>query len=80
MLWLPQMQTSGTGLGTHTNQFGFTINWASGMIVVIEASTSLTTPNWSPVATNTLDQNGTSYFSDPQWTNYPNRFYRIRSP
>ena len=23
--------------------------------------------------------NGTSYFSDPQWTNYPQRFYRLRS-
>ena len=22
---------------------------------------------------------GTSYFNDPQWTNYPRRFYRIRS-
>jgi len=22
----------------------------------------------------------TSYFSDPQWTNYPARFYRLRSP
>ena len=20
------------------------------------------------------------YFTDPQWTNYPDRFYRIRSP
>jgi hypothetical protein len=24
--------------------------------------------------------NGSIYFSDPQWTNYPGRFYRIRSP
>ena len=23
---------------------------------------------------------GTSYFSDPLWTNYPTRFYRLRSP
>jgi hypothetical protein len=32
-----------------------------------------------PVITNTL-VNGTNYFSDPQWTNYPGRFYRLRSP
>jgi hypothetical protein len=24
--------------------------------------------------------NGSIYFSDPQWTNYPARLYRIRSP
>ena len=24
--------------------------------------------------------NGSVYFSDPQWTNYPSRFYRLRSP
>jgi hypothetical protein len=23
---------------------------------------------------------GVSYFSDPQWTNYPNRIYHVRSP
>ena len=32
-----------------------------------------------PVATNTLT-GGQSVFSDPQWTNYPNRYYRLRSP
>jgi len=26
------------------------------------------------------DQHGLMYFSDPDWTNYPSRFYRIRSP
>jgi len=78
-LWLPQMQTSGTVLGTQMNQFGFNITWASGFTVVIEASTSLSNPTWSPVATNTLDENGTTYFSDPAWTNYPGRFYRLRT-
>ena len=24
--------------------------------------------------------NGSIYFSDPDWTNHPTRFYRIRSP
>ena len=27
-----------------TNQFGFNINWASGMVVVVEACTDLTNP------------------------------------
>jgi hypothetical protein len=47
--------------------------------VVVEASTNLANPVWSPVGTNTLT-GGASYFSDPRWTNYPARFYRLRSP
>ena len=49
------------------------------MVVVVEASTNLANPIWSPLATNTLTS-GSSYFSDPQWTNYPGRFYRLRWP
>jgi len=32
-----------------------------------------------PVQTNILTRDS-SYFSDPQWTNYPGLFYRLRSP
>jgi hypothetical protein len=46
---------------------------------VVEACTNLPAPDWSPVSTNTLI-NGWPYFSDPQWANHPNRFYRVRSP
>jgi len=45
----------------------------------VEACANLANPIWSPVGTNSLT-NGSSYFNDPQWTNYPARFYRIRSP
>ena len=79
VLWLPQAQTSDGSFGVQANQFGFNINWASGRAVVVEACTNLVNPAWSPVATNPLT-GGTSYFSDPQWTNYPVRFYRLRSP
>jgi hypothetical protein len=79
MLWKPQMQTSGSDFGVRTNHFGFNITWASGMAVVVEACTNLAHPIWSPVRTNTLTS-GSSYFSDPQWTNYPVRLYRIRWP
>jgi hypothetical protein len=78
-LWNPLIQTGDGSLGVQTNQFGFNINWASGQTVVVEACTDLANPIWSPVGTNTLP-GGSSYFSDPQWTNYPGRFYRIRSP
>ena len=76
-LWQPQVQTSDGSFGVRNNQFGFTINWASGMTVVVEACTNLANPTWTPMATNTLTS-GSAYFSDPQWTNYPSRFYRLR--
>jgi hypothetical protein len=78
-LWKPQVQISDGNFGVRTNQFGFNINWASGMVVVVEACTNLANPIWSPLQTNTLT-GGSSYFSDPQWTNYPGRLYRLRSP
>jgi hypothetical protein len=62
-----------------TNQFGFIISWATNLSVVVEACTNLSNPTWSPVSTNILT-NGSSYFGDPQWTNYPMRLYRLRSP
>jgi hypothetical protein len=61
-----------------SDQFGFNINWASGMIIVVEASTSLSGGTWVPLATNGLTS-GSFYFTDPDWTNYPNRFYRVPS-
>jgi hypothetical protein len=39
----------------------------------------LATPTWTPLQTNTLT-GGSIYFSDPDWANYPGRFYRFRSP
>ncbi len=78
-LWLPKMQISDASFGVGTNHCRFTITWASGMTVVVEACTNLANPTWIPLATNTLS-GGSAYFSDPQWTNYPARFYRVRSP
>jgi hypothetical protein len=78
-LWLPQMQTDNTSFGVRTNQFGFNINCASGQMVVVEACTNLSNPIWFPVATNTL-AGDSFYFSDPQSSNYPARFYRLRAP
>ncbi len=52
---------------------------ATNLSVVVEASTSLVNPTWSPISTNTLTK-GSSYFGDPQWTNHTCRYYRLRSP
>jgi hypothetical protein len=70
---------SGDSFGLQSKGFGFIISWATNASVVVEASPTLTGPTWFPVATNTLT-GGTSSFADPQWTNYPGRFYRLRSP
>jgi hypothetical protein len=78
VLWIPQVQTSDGGFGVETNGFGFNINWASGQTVVVEVCTNFSNPVWQPLQTNTLT-GGSSYFSDPQWTNYPDRFYRLKS-
>jgi len=84
VLWNPQPQTSDTSFGVRTNQFGFNIAGSSNLVIVVEACADLANPVWTPVSTNTLKTfigtNGTSYFSDPQWTNSPGRFYRLRSP
>jgi pimeloyl-ACP methyl ester carboxylesterase len=74
-----QAPTKVINIGVWTNQFGFTITGSSNLVIVVEASTNLASPIWFPVGTNTLT-GGSSYFSDPQWTNSPGRFYRLRSP
>jgi len=76
-LWFPFIQTDAS-LGVNANRFGFNINWASGQTVCVEACSSLFNSVWLPLSTNTLAAD-ISYFCDPQWTNYPNRYYRIRS-
>jgi len=78
-VWNPQALTSDGKFGVRANQFGFTISWASDRTVVVEACPGLTNPVWTPVGTNRLT-GGSSYFSDPQWANYPTRLYRLRSP
>jgi hypothetical protein len=74
----PGMQLVGHTFGEHSDQFGFNITGSSDQEVVVEACTSLANPVWLPIYTNTL-AGGSISFSDPNWTNYPGRFYRVRS-
>ncbi|MGD0815044.1 MAG: hypothetical protein ABSA83_15675 [Verrucomicrobiota bacterium] len=62
-----------------SNAFGFTISWATNIAVVVEVSTNLANPVWTPLQTNILT-NGSFFFSEPLQTNSPGRFYRITSP
>ena len=82
-----------TGIGMHTNGFGFYIG-DYHTTNVVEACTNLATPVWQPLQTNSINSYLTNsnpltvnplnanpiHFSDPQWTNYPGRFYRLRWP
>jgi hypothetical protein len=72
----PQILGSGNSLGVGSQGFQLTISWATNTSVVVEAATDLQV--WTPISTNTL-VNGTSAFVDSTWTNYPQRFYRVRS-
>jgi BspA type Leucine rich repeat region (6 copies) len=72
----PQILGAGSGLSARSNGFQFTVSWATNTAVVVEASINLL--NWTPVVTNTL-VHGTNAFGDSTWTNYPQRFYRVRS-
>jgi hypothetical protein len=74
----PQILDHSASFGVGANGFGFTISWATNASVVVQAATNLANPVWLPVSTSTLT-GGTNYFSDPQWTNYPERFYRVTS-
>jgi hypothetical protein len=74
---MPAAQIDTASIGLAGGQFTFNYTGVVGKTVVIEASANL--KDWQPVQTNVLTDTGTTYFSDPQWTNYPGRFYRVRT-
>jgi hypothetical protein len=78
VLWNPLAQTNDSSFGVRQNRFGFNITGTRDIPILVEATTNLAAP-WFPLQSSTLT-NGLIYFSDGQWTNYPGRFYRIRSP
>jgi subtilisin family serine protease len=61
-------------VGVVLNQLGFDITGGSNRVVVVEASTNLV--NWTALTTNTLGVTPL-HFVDPDWANFPQRFYRI---
>jgi hypothetical protein len=83
-LWNPRAASGDASLGVRTNRFGCNIIGSISLTLVAEACTNTFKPVWSPVSTNVLNSptgvNRASYFSEPQWTNYPGPFYRLRFP
>ena len=53
--------------------------WRLNLPVAAKASTNPINPAWVPLATTTLT-GGSANFADTGWTNYPCRFYPVRSP
>ena len=79
VLWNPQAQVHDGNFGVRQSGFGFNIRGTADIPIVVEASTDPTAGLWVPLESSTLT-NGSIYFSDRQRTNYPTRFYHIRSP
>jgi hypothetical protein len=79
VLWNPSIQTSDGRFGLKSNQFGFTISGTTNIPIMVAATADLAGGKWSPVQSCSL-ANGSIYFTDPAWTNYPARFYSIMFP
>jgi hypothetical protein len=75
VLWNPSIQA----IGIQSNQFSFTITGTANIPILVAASTNLANGIWTPVQFCTLT-NGSIYFTDPAWTNYPGRFYKVFYP
>jgi hypothetical protein len=79
VLWNATVQTNNSSFGVRQNRFGFDISGTPDIPLVVEASTNLAAESWVQLQSCTLT-NGLIYFSDAQWSSYPSRLYRIRSP
>jgi len=58
-------------------QFSFSVAGPFSISIVVESCTSLDSATWSPIQIGNLSA-GPWSISDPDWANYPARFYRIR--
>ncbi len=77
--WDPSILTDGGSFGVTNNTFAFNIAGSSNELVKVEACTSLVAGIWEPIVTSSLS-NGAVYFSDPDYTNHPSRFYQLEMP
>ncbi|HUD84324.1 MAG TPA: leucine-rich repeat domain-containing protein [Candidatus Saccharimonadales bacterium] len=79
VLWDPLIQAGDANFGVRSNQFGFDITGPTNLLVVVQASTNLAAPVWTPLQSVTLT-NGLFYFSEPVQTNAAGRFYSLGLP
>jgi hypothetical protein len=71
-----------TKLGNGTFQFSFTNLTGASFQVFAATNAAQPTANWTMIgfATETPAGSGQFQFTDSQATNYPQRFYRVKSP
>ena len=69
-------------LGNGSVQFSFTNLTDAEFLVLSSTNASLSLSNWTPIgfATESPVGSGQFPFTDTQATNYPQRFYRVKSP
>ncbi len=79
VLWNPRVDTSLPTFGRGPGGFGLPITGTPNIPIVLEAAPTTCGPEWVPLLDCTLT-NGLVQFRDSQCSNYPARFYRIRSP
>ncbi len=79
VLWNATIQANGAGLGVSNNQFGFDITGTPNITVVVEATTDLSVPDWTPLQTLALT-NGPFHFSEPYHAATLARYYRLTAP
>jgi hypothetical protein len=72
----PVIEAQSANLDITGNGFGFNFTGEPHQVVVVEASSDLV--HWQPFQTNVL-AGVPIRLSDSQWTNYPCRFYRMKS-
>jgi uncharacterized delta-60 repeat protein len=62
--------------------FSFAFPYTNGTTFTVLATTNLALPssNWDALGSTTLFSNGLYRFTDPTATNFPRRFYRLRTP
>jgi hypothetical protein len=76
---VPPLISSFGGLSDGSFSLGGT--GAVGQICILLGASNLASPMaWTPIATNTADINGAFSLSDPEATNFQQRFYRIWTP
>ena len=76
MLWNPLFAASGLSEGVPQ----FTVTGTTNIPVMFEACTNLITPDWLSLQITNILTAGSLNFTDPDYTNYPARFYRITGP
>ncbi|MEK7781902.1 MAG: hypothetical protein AAB370_10430 [Verrucomicrobiota bacterium] len=76
----PSFLTGMLALGNGARQFNFTNATPTSFTVLASTNVSLPTSNWTVIGAATPISPGVYQFTDTQATNFPQRFYQVRSP